>query len=193
MLEIVAQLKGRYPRAAFVAVAPSEERAWQIRRCLRGSNMPVDIRLGSAGGGDAVIRWADLILCKSGTTTLQVARQAKPMVVMFAVPRWQWAIARHFITTPYIALVNILAQKMLVPEFIPFYGSPLPVARVCMDLLADEALRQEVQTALRELVAPLQPADGLLAADRVAAQVIRLLPQGAFTGPTAAGTMPPLE
>ncbi|MCL2641319.1 MAG: hypothetical protein FWD53_10770, partial [Phycisphaerales bacterium] len=35
MLEILSEIKGRYSSASFVAVAPSEERAWQIRRHLR--------------------------------------------------------------------------------------------------------------------------------------------------------------
>ena len=51
------------------------------------------------------------------------------MVVMYAIAWWKWNLfARYVITTPYIALVNILAGRELVPEYIPFHGSPLPVA-----------------------------------------------------------------
>ena len=74
MLEILSEIKGRFPNAAFVAVAPSEERAWQIRHHLRKGNVPMDIRVAGESGvmGDAAIRWADLVLTKSGTATLQV-------------------------------------------------------------------------------------------------------------------------
>jgi lipid-A-disaccharide synthase len=176
MLTILSEIKGRFPRASFVAAAPSDERAWQIRHHLRAANTPVDIRTGSS---DAIIRWADLVVVKSGTATLQVARHGKPMVVIFSVPRWQWAVARHFILTPHIALVNILAGRELVPEYIPLNGSPLPVARECIDLLSHPERRAAMSKDLRTLIEPLQPpqsADGpLLAADRVAEQVAKLL------------------
>jgi lipid-A-disaccharide synthase len=176
MLEILSEIKGRFPGVVFVAAAPSEERAWQIRHHLRAANTPVDIRVGH---GDAIIRWADLVLAKSGTTTLQIARYHKPMVVMYALSWWTWnLVARFIINTPYMALVNVLAGRELVPEYIPFYGSPLPIARKCIDLLAHPELRERMSAELAELVGPLQPQRGeegalLLAADRVAAEVAK--------------------
>jgi len=172
MLRIMGEIRGKFPRVAFVAVAPSEERAWQIRHHLRSANTPVDIRVGHA---DAIIRWADLALTKSGTATLQIARHHKPMVVMFAVAWWKWNLfARYIINTPYIALVNILAGREIVPEYIPFHGSPLPVARECIELLSHPERRAAMSQELAELVAPLAPsADGTLAADRVAAEVAK--------------------
>jgi lipid-A-disaccharide synthase len=178
MLEIISEIKGRFNRATFVAAAPSDERAWQIRHHLRTANTPVDIRTNAA---DAIIRWADLVIVKSGTGTLQVARHGKPMVVLFAVSRLQWAVARHFILTPHIALVNILAGRELVPEFIPLNGSPLPVARECIELISRPERRAAMARDLRALVEPLKPRqapDGpLLAADRVAQEVAKLIPQ----------------
>jgi len=196
MLEVMSEIKGRFGRVNFVAVAPSEERAWQIRHHLRGANTPVDIRVGSGAGAnpatvnttDAIIRWADLVLTKSGTTTLQVARHHKPMVVMYAAARWKWHLfARWLINTRYIALVNILAGRELVPEYIPFYGSPLPLARECIDLLANPQRRLKMAQDLHDLVAPLLPRDGILAADRVAAEVAKLYEgRGPKGGPSAA-------
>jgi lipid-A-disaccharide synthase len=176
MLEILSEIKGRFPGVNFVAAAPSEERAWQIRHHLRAANTPVDIRVGH---GDAIIRWADLVLTKSGTATLQIARHRKPMVVMYALSWWTWNLAARFIiNTPYMALVNVLAGRELVPEYIPFYGSPLPVARECIELLAHPELRERMSRELAELVGPLQPQTGaggdvILAADRVAAEVAK--------------------
>ena len=173
MLAVLSEIKGKFPRATFVAAAPSEERAWQIRHLLRTSNTPLDIRVGHS---DAIIRWADLVLTKSGTATLQIARHRQPMVVMYAVAWWKWHLfARFLINTPYLALVNILAGRELVPEFIPFYGSPLPIARECIELLSRPELRERMAQELAELTAPLAPVDNALAADRVAAEVLRLL------------------
>ena len=173
MLEIISEIKGRFPRVSFVASAPSEERAWQIRHHLRNANTPIDIRVGSS---DAIIRWADLVLTKSGTSVLQIARHGKPMVALFSIHPLAWhLVARHFINTKYITLVNILANRELIPEYIPFYGSPLPIARECIELLSRPDLRQKMSQELLELVAPLHPSDDVLAADRVAEEVIKLL------------------
>ena len=101
------------------------------------------------------------------------------MVVMFSVAWWKWhLLARFFINTPYIALVNILAGRELAPEFIPFYGSPLPVARKCIELLGNVGKRAEMSRELGELVRPLYPRGGILAADRVAEEVARLMKAG---------------
>jgi lipid-A-disaccharide synthase len=172
MLEVISEIKGKFGKVSFVAAAPSEERAWQIRHHLRAANVPVDIRVGHS---DAIIRWADLVLTKSGTATLQIARHHKPMVVMYAVAWWKWHLfARYVINTPYIALVNILAGRELVPEYIPFYGSPLPIARECIELLLRPELRERMSRELAELVAPLRPVgERGLAADRVAAEVAK--------------------
>jgi len=172
MLKVLSEIRGRFPRASFVAAAPSEERAWQIRHHLRRANTTVDIRVGQ---GDAIIQWADLVLAKSGTVTLQVARQGRPMVVMFAVPWWQWMVARWFILTPYMALVNILAGREIVPEFIPFHGSAMPVARECLELLTKESLRTAMVEELKAVVGPLLPGGGRWAADRVAEEVGRVM------------------
>jgi len=174
MLEMLSEIKGRFPRAHVVAAAPSEERAWQIRRELRSANLPVDIRVEKA---DAIIRWADLVLTKSGTTVLQVARHGKPMVVMYVVPWWQWMFARHLLLIPRVAMVNILAGREIVPEFVPL-RSPLKVARVCIDLLSQPELRNVMRRDMRAVVETLLPREGKLAADRVAEEVAKLTQMG---------------
>ncbi len=170
MLEILTEIRGRFPGAHFVAAAPSDERAWQIRRHLRSSNLPVEIR---AAKTDAILRWADLAIIKSGTTVLQVARHNKPMVVMFSVPRWQWMIGRRLILTRHVAMINILAGREIVPEFVPI-PSPLKVARVCIDLLSRPELRAVMQRDMAAVIKTLLPRDGIPATDRVADEVAKL-------------------
>jgi lipid-A-disaccharide synthase len=171
MLATLPEIKARFPNAAFVAAAPSDARAWQIRHLLRRSNTPVDIRTAVT---DAAIRWADLVLVKSGTGVLQVARHHKPMLVIYAVARYKWFFAKHLINTQYIAIVNILANRQLVPEFIPFHGSPAKITRAAIDLLSHPDLRSAMSADLASLLAPLHP-DTTLAATRVANEIAKLV------------------
>jgi lipid-A-disaccharide synthase len=174
MLEVISEIKGRFPKVSFVAAAASDERAWQIRHHLRRFNTPVDIRVGAT---DAIIRWADLVLSVSGTATLQIAKHNKPMIVMYAVAAYKWhLLGRHLIRTRYMSLVNILADKELVPEYMPFYGSPLPMAREAIELLLRPDLRAAMSRDLAELVKPLGPAaTGYRSRDRVAGEIGKLL------------------
>ena len=162
------------PAPRFVAAAASEERTWQIRSYLSRSPARVDVRVGIT---DAIIRWADLVLSVSGTATLQIAKHHTPMIVMYAVAAYKWhLLGRHLIRTQYLSLVNILADRELVPEYMPFYGSPLPMAREAIAMLGNPDLRTAMSRDLAALVRPLSPeATGGKARDRVAVEITKLL------------------
>jgi lipid-A-disaccharide synthase len=170
MLEVAGEIRKQCPGAVFVAAAPSEERAAQMRGLLNGQ--PMEIRVGHA---ESIIAWADVVVAKSGTTVLQVARQAKPMVVVFLVPGWLWLGARQLLIIPHVAMANILAGRMIVPEIVPWNGAAAPVVEACLGILREDERRHLMVAELRKVVSQLLPRDGILAADRVAVEVGRFV------------------
>lgn len=60
----------------------------------------------------------DLVLCSSGTTTLEAMFLKKPMVVAYKMSSFNWWLAQRLVKVKYIAIPNLLADKLLVPEFI---------------------------------------------------------------------------
>lgn len=166
MLGVAAEIRRQFPGAVFVAAAPSEERAVQMRGLLDGH--PMEIRVGHA---ESIIAWADIVIAKSGTTVLQVARQLKPMVVVFLVPGWLWLGARQLLIIPHVAMANILAGRMIVPEIVPWNGSAAPVVEACVGILRDPERRRLMVEELGKAVKQMMPRDGVLAADRVADEV----------------------
>jgi lipid-A-disaccharide synthase len=102
----------------------------------------------------------DLVITKSGTSTVHVAAWNVPMIVVYRVNPILWHLAgRWLIKTRKIAMVNILAGQIdLVPEFIPWYGSNAPVADCAIDLLqhpeklADQ--RQKLAKLMKQLDEP---------------------------------------
>ena len=112
------------------------------------------------GGFDALIPQCDLVITKSGTSTVHVAAWNVPMIVVYRINPILWHLAgRWLIKTRKIAMVNILAgQTDLVPEFIPWYGSNAPVADCAIDLLKHpEKLanqRQKLAKVMRQLDRP---------------------------------------
>ena len=57
--------------------------------------------------------------------------------------------------TPHLSLVNILAGRRIVPEFMPFVRDTGAVARVASRLLTDQDWRELMIAQLDEVVRPL--------------------------------------
>ncbi len=65
-----------------------------------------------------VFRASTAAMCKSGTTTLEAALCGCPLVVAYRTSAMTYAIAKRLVTLPNIALVNIVAEHRVAPEFI---------------------------------------------------------------------------
>ena len=70
------------------------------------------------GDSLTVLRAADAALCKSGTTTLEAAVAGCPLVVAYRTSALSYAIARRVVRVPWIALVNLVADRGVVPELV---------------------------------------------------------------------------
>jgi lipid-A-disaccharide synthase len=87
---------------------------------------------------ESAIRWCDVALVKSGTTTLQIARQRKPMVVFYKIGRaFYHGLARWLISTKFFTLPNALAHREIVPELVPLRGGHGPIVAEARVLLRD--------------------------------------------------------
>lgn len=119
------------------------------------------------GATDAVVRWCELALVVSGTVTLQIARQHRPMVIVYKSSRLLWAlVARWVIKTPFFTLPNLVAGREIVPELVPHFGGADPIANRAVALLEnpDTAAAQR-----RELAAIAGRFEGHHAATEAAA------------------------
>ena len=66
----------------------------------------------------AVLESADVVLLSSGTATLETLLFEKPMVVAYRVDWFSYWIGHIMLYVKHISMPNILASKMLVPEYI---------------------------------------------------------------------------
>ena len=126
---------------------------------------------------DELIPECDLVLCKSGTSTVHVAAYAVPMIVVYRVNTFLWhAAAKHLIKTPKIAMVNILAGNIdLVPEFVPWNGDPAIVADEALRMLAEPERLADLRAKLQDLIRPL---DAPGASENVAKIALAMLDSG---------------
>ena len=170
MQEVAAALRKTYPDARFLSAAAHEATAAELRRTA-DPELAIEVR---RTGIEAVTRYADLALVASGTATLEVAAQACPMIILYHIHPLAWnLVGRWLIKTPHLSLVNILAGRALVPEYMPFYHQTAQVAQEALALLENEPLRRQTQADLAALMQPLMKPG---AAARVAGMVRELLP-----------------
>ena len=102
-----------------------------------------------------VLRAADAALCKSGTTTLEAAVAACPLVVAYKTSAWTYAIARRVVRIPRIGLVNVVAGREVAPEFVQDAVTAEGMAAALAPLLTDTPARRAMLHALGDVKARL--------------------------------------
>lgn len=90
---------------------------------------------------------ADAALAKSGTVTTELAINGAPMVVAYRADPLTAYWARLVVTSKFATILNIVAGRMVVPEFIQEKCRPEYLAADLLALLTDRELRLE-QTEL---------------------------------------------
>lgn len=142
------ELKNRHSELCSVVVCARSEIARAIRQ--RFDMFPTALHLVTVNP-DVAVRWCDCAITVSGTMSLDLTRQAKPMIGVYKVGRLSQAISRIVLRTPHRLLPNIIAGKRIVPEFVPHAGGAGPIVTAATPLLEDSrALAQ--QTAALEQV-----------------------------------------
>ena len=110
----------------------------------------------------------------SGTATLEVAAQHCPMIIMYQSNKFLWHfIGKWLIRTRFLSLVNILARKALVPEYMPYFTSIEPIFQKCSALLANNTRLTRTSRELVDLVLPMKREE--TAAENVAEIALEML------------------
>ncbi|MFA5351624.1 MAG: lipid-A-disaccharide synthase [Candidatus Omnitrophota bacterium] len=78
---------------------------------------------------------ADFCLVCSGTATLETAIMQRPFVIVYKMDLLNYLLYRPQIKIPYVGMVNIIAGKEVVPEFIQFNARPEMIARAVLEFL----------------------------------------------------------
>ncbi len=97
-----------------------------------------------SGRSHEVMDVAALILVASGTATLEAACHFCPMIIIYKISFLTWLFVRPLIKVPYVGLVNLIANKKIVPEYLQFQARPAEIAREALSLLKNEDKRKEV-------------------------------------------------
>jgi len=98
-----------------------------------------------------VMRDSRACLVCSGTATLETACFGTPLVVVYRISRLSYEIGKRVVKMPYIGLVNVVAGRKIVPEFIQNAFRPDRVAPVLAKMIQDRDHHTEIKQALAEV------------------------------------------
>lgn len=171
LIRVMQQIRQTYPQVRFHMPTTSAGDGI-VRQQIQPTSLQAVIRQDAF---DELIPQCDLVLCKSGTSTVHVAAYGVPMIVVYRINTLLWKAAGQFlIKTPKIAMVNILAGNVdLVPEYIPWNGDPTPVAREALALLNQPQRLEQMRQDLLKLIAPLDRRGACQQVAQMAMQMMR--------------------
>jgi len=86
--------------------------------CFKKSSLPVKNDVTIIRDTHPLMKFSKIVVCKSGTSTLETGYLGTPMVVIYKTSSLSYMIARAFIKIKMIALANIVIGKKIVPELI---------------------------------------------------------------------------
>ncbi len=116
---------------------------------------------------------ADAAIVSSGTATIEAALLDVPMVVVYRVTPLTALLAKPLVRTKHFSMVNLIAERRVVPELIQKDFTPDRVAREVLNLLCDPKAGEELRQGLAEVRKRLGPPGAVERAAEAIAGLLR--------------------
>ena len=172
LVNVYAELHGRYGGMGGVIVALNSDIGRIVRKRVRV--FPTGLHLIS-GQLDPAIAWADLCLAVSGTVTLDITRHQKPMIGVYRTGCLPWLASKCLLRTPFRLLPNIIAEREIVPEFVPYCLGALPIVKQASRFLQDS---KNAAIQAQELARVCQRFVNKRPAEEAARLIVRIIKHG---------------
>ena len=182
MLEAAMLLKQSSPSAQFILALADNLNPDVVSETVK--QFPLDLKIIRNETYD-VIGSSDAVMVASGTATLETALLETPMIIVYKVSELTYQIGKRFVYIDQIGLVNIIAGKPIVPEFIQGEADPRAMAGSLMTILTDQGIKEEMIAELHKIRAVLGEPGAAKRAAEIAAQILE---ENASRGPGTQGS-----
>jgi len=98
-----------------------------------------------------VMNLSELLIMASGTATLEGAILGKPMIIIYKVSLPSYWVGRALIRVDHIGLVNLVAEREIVPELIQKDVNPERIADEASRILRDPILSRKMAESMDEV------------------------------------------
>ncbi|MFH1876972.1 MAG: lipid-A-disaccharide synthase [Candidatus Omnitrophota bacterium] len=143
MLEAVPLIRARLPGYTF--------------RIIRPLNIPLEYyarfnpSIAVIEHSYEAIGESAFIITSSGTATVEIALLEVPFVILYKVNALTWSILRRMVKTDFIGMVNILAKKKIIEEFLQDTATSEALAHTAVATLSDTHTYAAVKKELANL------------------------------------------
>lgn len=177
MFKAASKLAVDRPDVRFaVACLHSKHRNLAVQ-ILEQSGLALDVEI-HAGKTAELIRVADVAWAVSGSVGLELMVEALPTVVLYKIKRFDLWVAKHFIKSKYISLVNLLADAEVMPEYLTPVDVSTELAGWAALWLNDPLERRKASESLARLRDRVAVPG---ASDRAARRIVDVLEAAAST------------
>ncbi|MBI5396479.1 MAG: lipid-A-disaccharide synthase [Verrucomicrobia bacterium] len=155
VMAATARLLARERPGLRFEMAAATESVAALARSLAG-DAPVTVRVG---GAHELMQRAAAGMVAAGTATLESACFGLPHVIVYRFSLLTWLVFQFVKNINRVGIVNIVAGREVVPEFVQDRARPEALAAAVGALLSDAAQRERMQRELAEVVASLEADD----------------------------------
>jgi lipid-A-disaccharide synthase len=135
ILESAEILKKRFPDLQFILPLATSLSPAEIDPHLRSSGLEIKVVEGRVYD---VMQVCDAIITVSGTVTLEIALLEVPMVIIYRVSPFTYAVGKRLIKVDHIGLCNIVAGERVVRELVQEDAEPALIAGEIGRILTDQ-------------------------------------------------------
>src|SRR5580765_6807447 len=168
--EACSQIQQQRPTQFVVAAAAHSN----LHDLQAGWNSALSLRIVEGQTYNALAA-ADAAVVSSGTATIEAALLDVPMVVVYRVTPLTALLAKPLVRTRFFSMVNLIAERQVVPELIQKDFTPKRVANEVLRLMNDSRAGEALRAGLAEVRTRLGPPG---AVDRAAEVIVGLLATG---------------
>jgi lipid-A-disaccharide synthase len=108
----------------------------------------------------------------SGTATIEAALMGTPFVMVYRVSRLTYALGKPRVKVPYFAMVNLIAEKEVVPELVQHKFTVENIVSEINKIIPDGEPRSRMIERFAAVKARLKREDGAAHASETAAEII---------------------
>jgi lipid-A-disaccharide synthase len=98
-----------------------------------------------------VMQCCDAIIAASGTATLEIALMGIPNCITYKIAHLSYAILKRMVHIEHIGLVNIVAGKGIVKEFLQYQAKPSAIAEEIARILDNHEYRNTMLAELKQV------------------------------------------
>jgi lipid-A-disaccharide synthase len=175
ILEAAAQLGPGYE--FLLPVAPTLDRTF-LQNLIRQQNITL------VPESHPALHHSRAGIIASGTATVEAAMMRTPFVMVYRVSPLTYLLGKPRVKVPRFAMVNLIAEKEVVPELVQHDFTAQNVVTRLQEILPDGPARDRMLEGLTEVKARLRPPQGATAgapqhpADRAAEIILALARRG---------------